>query len=83
MENGEWKLLGFPGTRTEYSYEGATYVKVEYTLQIQRRTIYYFFNLILPCVLIGNLYNILNSNLCVKCFFFLRVQNFSFYKDTD
>lgn len=31
------------------------YVDVTFTIQIRRRTLYYFFNLIVPCVLISSM----------------------------
>ena len=40
---------------TNYTYSGVTtsYTDVTYTINIRRRTLYYWSNLILPCVLIG------------------------------
>ena len=51
----EWDLRGFPVTRNERFYECCehSYVDITFHLQIRRRTLYYFANLILPCVLIG------------------------------
>jgi len=53
--NGEWELLGFPAERIEYEYQKEIYIELEYSLKIRRRTLYYFSNLILPCVLIASM----------------------------
>ena len=47
--------MEFPAKRNEYDYQGVTYLNVTFTLKIRRRTIYYFANLILPCVLITSM----------------------------
>lgn len=49
----EWELLDFPAVRNEYDYQGDIFIDLVFTLNIRRRTLYYFSNLILPCVLIG------------------------------
>jgi len=54
-ENGEWELLGFPAKRHEYEWEGAIWINVEFSLQLRRRTLYYFSNLIMPCALIASM----------------------------
>ena len=51
----EWELLGFPAERIEYEYQKEIYIELEYSLKIRRRTLYYFSNLILPCVLIASM----------------------------
>uniref|UniRef100_A0A8D9AJX1 Neuronal acetylcholine receptor subunit alpha-7 n=4 Tax=Cacopsylla melanoneura TaxID=428564 RepID=A0A8D9AJX1_9HEMI len=57
ITNGEWYLLGMPGKKNEVQYECCpeTYVDITFTIQIRRRTLYYFFNLIVPCVLISSM----------------------------
>ena len=52
-ENSEWELLSFPAKRTLEPFQGDYYIEVIYELNIRRRTMYYFSNLILPCVLIA------------------------------
>ncbi|KAL1463478.1 hypothetical protein WDU94_015226 [Cyamophila willieti] len=46
-----------PGKKNEVNYECCpeTYVDITFTIQIRRRTLYYFFNLIVPCVLISSM----------------------------
>ena len=84
----EWHLLGLPGKRNEKQYACCpeTYLDVTFTLMIRRRTIYYFTNLILPCVLIGicfivrnqtsqpNFLNICSLNVCVGILLSTRVR---------
>jgi len=55
--NGEWDLLSVPAIRNEVVYEccPAPYLDVTFTIKIRRRTLYYFFNLIVPCVLIASM----------------------------
>ncbi|CAL7948427.1 unnamed protein product [Xylocopa violacea] len=57
ITNGEWYLIGMPGQRNTVTYECCPerYVDVTFTIQIRRRTLYYFFNLIVPCVLISSM----------------------------
>ena len=52
--NGEWNLLGLPVRRNlvYYSCCEEPYPDVTYTLIIQRQHLYYFMNLVLPCLLI-------------------------------
>ena len=47
--------MDFPALRNEYEYQGSTFIDVVFTLKIRRRTLYYFSNLILPCVLIASM----------------------------
>ena len=51
--NSEWELLGFPARLNTYDFEGNPYITAIFVLRIRRRTLYYFSNLILPCVLIA------------------------------
>ncbi|CAL1674416.1 unnamed protein product [Lasius platythorax] len=55
--NGEWYLIGMPGKKNTIMYQCCPepYVDVTFTIQIRRRTLYYFFNLIVPCVLISSM----------------------------
>ncbi|XP_031623467.1 neuronal acetylcholine receptor subunit alpha-7 [Contarinia nasturtii] len=57
ITNGEWFLLGMPGIKNTINYACCPepYVDVTFTIQIRRRTLYYFFNLIVPCVLISSM----------------------------
>ncbi|KAF0300449.1 Neuronal acetylcholine receptor subunit alpha-7 [Amphibalanus amphitrite] len=57
IPNGEWTLLGVPGKRNEISYACCPqpYIDITYTILIRRRTLYYFSNLIVPCVLIASM----------------------------
>ena len=46
-----------PGKRNSIIYECCPepYVDITFTINIRRRTLYYFFNLIVPCVLISSM----------------------------
>ncbi|XP_054084311.1 neuronal acetylcholine receptor subunit alpha-7 isoform X5 [Zeugodacus cucurbitae] len=57
ITNGEWYLLAMPGKKNTIVYACCPepYVDVTFTIQIRRRTLYYFFNLIVPCVLISSM----------------------------
>ncbi|XP_014473834.1 PREDICTED: neuronal acetylcholine receptor subunit alpha-7 isoform X2 [Dinoponera quadriceps] len=57
ITNGEWYLIGMPGKKNTIMYQCCPepYVDVTFTIQIRRRTLYYFFNLIVPCVLISSM----------------------------
>lgn len=46
-----------PGVKNTINYACCPepYVDVTFTIQIRRRTLYYFFNLIVPCVLISSM----------------------------
>ncbi|KAK9889204.1 hypothetical protein WA026_004484 [Henosepilachna vigintioctopunctata] len=57
ITNGEWYLIGMPGKKNTIVYQCCPepYVDVTFTIQIRRRTLYYFFNLIVPCVLISSM----------------------------
>lgn len=51
------KIAGMPGKKNTIVYQCCPepYVDVTFTIQIRRRTLYYFFNLIVPCVLISSM----------------------------
>lgn len=52
LENGEWVLLGTKAVRTEDDYGLADpYPDIKIFLHLRRRTLYYAFNLIMPCML--------------------------------
>ncbi|XP_065337702.1 neuronal acetylcholine receptor subunit alpha-7 isoform X7 [Cloeon dipterum] len=57
ITNGEWHLIGMPGKKNTIVYACCPepYVDITFTIQIRRRTLYYFFNLIVPCVLISSM----------------------------
>ncbi|XP_063929149.1 neuronal acetylcholine receptor subunit alpha-7 isoform X8 [Zophobas morio] len=57
ITNGEWYLIGMPGKKNTIVYQCCPepYVDVTFTIKIRRRTLYYFFNLIVPCVLISSM----------------------------
>ncbi|XP_070491861.1 neuronal acetylcholine receptor subunit alpha-7 [Chironomus tepperi] len=57
ITNGEWELLGVPGTRNEIYYNCCPepYIDITFAILIRRKTLYYFFNLIVPCVLIASM----------------------------
>ena len=46
-----------PGKRNSIVYECCPepYVDITFTINMRRRTLYYFFNLIVPCVLISSM----------------------------
>ena len=48
---------GVPATRNEVIYECCPepYLDITFTIKIRRRTLYYFFNLIVPCLLIASM----------------------------
>ncbi|XP_042887403.1 neuronal acetylcholine receptor subunit alpha-7-like isoform X6 [Penaeus japonicus] len=57
IANGEWDLIAVPGKRNTLSYSCCpeVYVDVTFKIHIRRRTLYYFSNLIMPCVLISSM----------------------------
>ena len=48
---------GVPATRNEVFYEccPAPYLDITFTIKMRRRTLYYFCNLIIPCILIASM----------------------------
>ena len=50
-------VIGVPGKRNEVFYDCCPepYLDVTFVIKIRRRTLYYFFNLIVPCVLIASM----------------------------
>ncbi|XP_022603261.1 neuronal acetylcholine receptor subunit alpha-7-like [Seriola dumerili] len=57
MPNGEWDLMGVPGTRNEVFYDCCKepYPDVTFVVTIRRRTLYYALNLLIPCVLLSSM----------------------------
>nr|XP_042908637.1 neuronal acetylcholine receptor subunit alpha-7-like [Parasteatoda tepidariorum] len=57
ITNGEWDLIALPGKRNEIIYACCPepYVDITFYIHIRRRTLYYGFNLIIPCVLISSM----------------------------
>nr|XP_026689355.1 neuronal acetylcholine receptor subunit alpha-7-like isoform X6 [Ciona intestinalis] len=57
IPSGEWDLISMKGHRTSVKYECCPhpFVDVTYTIHMRRRTLFYGFNLILPCVLVCSL----------------------------
>ena len=50
-------FLGVPGKRNQIYYNCCPepYIDITFSIIIRRRTLYYFFNLIVPCVLIASM----------------------------
>ncbi|KAK0047763.1 neuronal acetylcholine receptor subunit alpha-7-like isoform X1 [Biomphalaria pfeifferi] len=57
IRNGEWILIGVPVQRNVKRYDCCPefYIDLTFTIHIRRRTLYYGFNIIIPCVLISTL----------------------------
>uniref|UniRef100_A0A8W7PSE1 Neurotransmitter-gated ion-channel ligand-binding domain-containing protein n=1 Tax=Anopheles coluzzii TaxID=1518534 RepID=A0A8W7PSE1_ANOCL len=61
MKFGSWTYDGFqvgvPGKRNEIYYNCCPepYIDITFAILIRRKTLYYFFNLIVPCVLIASM----------------------------
>ncbi|XP_076864248.1 cholinergic receptor, nicotinic, alpha 11 isoform X1 [Brachyhypopomus gauderio] len=57
MPNGEWDLVGVPGTRNELFYDCCKepYPDVTFVVTIRRRTLYYALNLLIPCMLLSSM----------------------------
>lgn len=54
VKNGEWDLVNFPAKRNELYYVCCKepYPDVTYTLNIRRKSTYYYINIIIPCLVI-------------------------------
>ena len=52
-----FSFLDVPATRNEVVYECCPepYLDITFVIKIRRRTLYYFFNLIVPCLLIASM----------------------------
>jgi nicotinic acetylcholine receptor len=57
MEGSSSSHPGIPAVRNEVIYDCCPepYLDITFNVKIRRRTIYYFFNLIVPCVLIASM----------------------------
>ena len=58
QENAEWVLISAEGVRNAIEYDccpGEVYVDITFYICIQRKTIYYFNNLIVPCIVIASM----------------------------
>lgn len=57
LTNCEFCRSAMPGKKNTIVYQCCPepYVDITFTIQIRRRTLYYFFNLIVPCVLISSM----------------------------
>ncbi|CAI4224447.1 unnamed protein product [Auanema sp. JU1783] len=53
IENGEWNLLAVPARNETNVFDGEPYPSIYFYLIIQRRTLYYGLNLIIPSLLIS------------------------------
>ena len=51
------RIAGVPAQRNEVFYDccPAPYLDITFSVQMRRRTLYYFFNLIGPCILIASM----------------------------
>lgn len=58
VPNGEWVLMSVPAERHVLYYECCgeePYIDVTFSVNIQRRTLYYGFNLIIPCIILSSM----------------------------
>ncbi|CAK8683324.1 unnamed protein product [Clavelina lepadiformis] len=57
IPNGAWDLLSMTGLRHSYKYDCCPeeFIDVTYTVHVRRRTLFYAFHLILPCLLVCSL----------------------------
>ncbi|XP_029437426.1 neuronal acetylcholine receptor subunit alpha-7-like isoform X2 [Rhinatrema bivittatum] len=57
LPNGEWDLVGVPGSRNEIFYNCCKepYPDVTFHITMRRRTLYYALNLLIPCVLLSTM----------------------------
>ncbi|XP_069748669.1 neuronal acetylcholine receptor subunit alpha-9-like [Narcine bancroftii] len=57
VEDVEWEVLGMPAHRrlVQYGCCAEPYTEVTFTLVLKRRTAFYLYNLLLPCILISGL----------------------------
>ena len=57
IQNSEWVLVGMPSAKTVQHYDccPAPYIDITYTVHIKRRTLYYGFNLIIPCIILSSM----------------------------
>ena len=57
IRHGEWNLVSMPCSRNELIYECCPepYPDITYTMDLTRRHMFYFINLIAPCFLISGM----------------------------
>jgi len=66
MDNSEWELIGVQlehrrrlgvdaGYRLDVDDDERKYTELSYTVHIRRRSLYYTFNVIVPCVMLSSL----------------------------
>ncbi|UXI16395.1 hypothetical protein NH340_JMT02338 [Sarcoptes scabiei] len=57
LANGEWVLVDVPSIRTSKFYEccPGPFVDIKFIIHIKRRTLYYGFNLIIPCIILSSM----------------------------
>ncbi|KAH7645929.1 neuronal acetylcholine receptor subunit alpha-7-like protein [Dermatophagoides farinae] len=55
--NSEWVLVDVPSIRTSQYYEccPGPFVDIKFIIHIKRRTLYYGFNLIIPCIILSSM----------------------------
>lgn len=56
MDSGEWSFLGITFNTSSQTYSCCpddSFVRITYTIHLKRRPFFYFFNLLVPCGLIG------------------------------
>lgn len=55
VSNGEWRVISATAVRIIKKYDCCPepYHRVSFTLHMKRQSMYYFFNLIVPMILIG------------------------------
>ncbi|XP_053224919.1 neuronal acetylcholine receptor subunit alpha-7-like [Podarcis raffonei] len=55
VANGEWDLMGVPGSQNKVFYECCRepYLDVTFAVTMRRRTLYYALNMLVPCLLLS------------------------------
>ena len=68
QENAEWQLLSAKATKNKVKYACCpeVYLDITFAIHIQRRTIYYFNNLIIPCVMIARYLKFIKTTLLLS-----------------
>ncbi|KAI1723953.1 neurotransmitter-gated ion-channel ligand binding domain-containing protein [Ditylenchus destructor] len=66
VENGEWELIATPAQRKTADFGNNSFVELYFRLQIQRKTIYYGMNWIIPSILFL-LSNVLGFTMPSEC----------------
>ena len=49
-DHGEWHVLGFPAEEKIDSYKGQLYYEIVFTVKLQRKPLFIFFNILLPSI---------------------------------